>query len=71
MALLLFWILSGFYPELTELDETAIKNQQLIRYAIKGTLIYLLSWIVLIVIHEEYGNDYMMILKAKHREGFR
>ena len=67
MALLLFWMLSGVYPELTALDETALKNQNLVRYAIKGTLIYLLSWIVLIVIHEEYGNDYMMILKAKHR----
>ena len=64
--LLSFWtiniciILLAFYvlgrngnPELLEEDTTALKNQQLIRYAIKGTLIFCLGWVVIMSIHDQ------------------
>lgn len=39
-------------PWLLEEDMDARKNQQLIRYVIKGTLIYCLGWLVVMTIHE-------------------
>ena len=45
------WLGASLFPALMEEDQSAAKNQSLIRYSIKGTLIYCLGWVIVMAIH--------------------
>lgn len=57
ISIIIFLVLgSTVAPEFLIDDPSSLKSQENIRYAIKGTLVYGLGWIIILTVHEGYDT---------------